>query len=93
MTDTNPKKITIQSDFKYYQNNDFHKLAQETDSKNGLSIKYTNMCFLCAKLEDLELFIANLDHTFDIIGVSETWTLETNQNNQNIKMIPGYQPY
>ena len=51
------------------------------------------MCFLSAKLEDLELFIANLDHTFDIIGVSETWTLETNQNNQNIKMIPGYQPY
>ena len=41
----------------------------------------------------MELFIANLEHTFDIIGVSETWTPEINQNTQNIKMIPGYRPY
>ena len=27
------------------------------------------------------------------IDVSEKWTPEINQNTQNIKMIPGYQPY
>ena len=49
------------------------------------------MCSLHANLEHLELLIANLGHTSDIIGVSETWTGP--QNTQNIKMIPGYQPY
>ena len=45
---------------------------------------YTSICFLSANLEHLELSIANLDHTLDIIGVSDTWTPETNQNTQNI---------
>ena len=43
--------------------------------------------------EHLELLVANLDHTFDLIVLSETWTPEINQNTENIKMIPGYQPY
>ena len=51
------------------------------------------MCSLHANLQHLELLIANLDHTFDIIGVSETRTPEINQNTQNIKMILGYQSY
>ena len=58
--------------------------------KTKSSIIYTNVCSLHT---NLELLIANLDHTFDIIGVSETWTPKINQNTQNIKMVPGYQPY
>ena len=46
VNDTNLEKITIQSNFKHYQNHDFHKL-----------------------------------------------THEINKSTQNIKMIPGYQPY
>ena len=46
-----------------------------------------------ANQEHLELLIANLHYIFDIIGISETWTPEINRNNQNIKMIPGHQPY
>ena len=30
------------ANFKYYQNHDFHKLAQETDSKISASIIHTN---------------------------------------------------
>ena len=41
------------------------------------------MCSLRANLEHLELLIANLDHIFDIVGVSETWTPEINQSTQN----------
>ena len=80
ITDTNLEKITIQSNFKYYQNYDFHELTQETESKKSFSIIHTIICSLRANQEHLELLIANLNHTFDIIGVSETWTPEINQN-------------
>ena len=54
---------------------------------------HPNTCSLHANLEHLKDLIANLDLTFDIIGISERWPPETNQNTQNIKMIPGYQPH
>ena len=76
VTDTNLEKITTQSNFKYYQNHDFHKLAQGMNSKKSFSIIHTNICSLHAKQQHLELLIADLDHTFDIIGVSKTWTPE-----------------
>ena len=41
VTGTNLKKMTIQSNFKYYQNHDLHKLAQETDSKKSFNIIHT----------------------------------------------------
>ena len=39
-----------------------------------LSILYINICSLNANLENLELPLNNLEHSFDIIAVSETWT-------------------
>ena len=46
----------MQSNFKYYQNHDFHKLAQETNSKKPFSIIINiNIYFLRANLEHLEL--------------------------------------
>ena len=72
VNDINLKKITIQSNFKYVQNHDFHKLTQEMDSKKCFTSISNNICSVCANLEDLELIIANLDRTFDIRGVSET---------------------
>ena len=54
---------------------------------------HPNTCSLHANLEHLKVLIDNLHLTFDIIGISETWTPETNQNTQNTKMIPGCQPY
>ena len=54
---------------------------------------HPNTCSLHANLEHLKVLIANLDLTFDIIGISETWKLETNQNTQNTKIKPGYHRY
>ena len=56
--------------------------------KKSFSIIHTNKCSLGVNLEHLELLIANLDHAFHIIGVSETWTPETNQKTQTIEMLP-----
>ena len=36
VSDTNLEKMTIHSNFKYYQNRELHKFAQETNSKKVL---------------------------------------------------------
>ena len=51
---------------------------------------HASICYLRANLEHLKLFIANPDHTFDIIGVLETKTPKINQNIQSIKEYQTY---
>ena len=68
------EELSIQPDFNYYQIHNFQKLAMKLDKRNCFSVLHTNICFLIANLENLELLLANLDHAFDVIGVSETWT-------------------
>ena len=85
--------LSIQPYFNYYQAHAFHKLAMKLDKRNSFSALHTNIWSLSANLEDLKLLLTNLDHTFDIIGVSETWTSENNNNKNTINnhTIPGYQ--
>ena len=52
VTDTNLEKITIQSNFKYYQKPDFHKLAQETDLKK-VSALYILIYVLCMQTNNI----------------------------------------
>ena len=87
--------LSIQPDFNYYQTHDFHKLAMKIDKRNSFSVLHTNICSLSANLENLEKLLTNLDHVFDIKGVSETWTSEnnTNKNTMNNHTIPGYQEF
>ena len=87
--------LSIQPDFNYYQTHDYHKLAMKLDKRNSFSALHTNICSLSANLENLELLLTNLDHAFDIIGVSETWTSENNNNKNTITnhTIPGYQKF
>ena len=56
---------------------------------------HTNIWSLNANLENLELLLTNLDHVFDIIGVSETSTPENNSDNNTINnhIIPSYQKF
>ena len=85
--------MSIQPDFNYYQAHDFHKLAMKVDKKSRFSVLHTNICYLNPNLENLDLFLTNLDHAFDVIGASETWTSENNNNNNTMKnhTIHGYQ--
>ena len=71
----------------------FLNLPKKWIQKKGFTIIHTNIGFLSVNLQSLELIIANLDNSFDLIGVSETWSPKINQNSQNKKMVPGYQPY
>ena len=47
-------------------------LPKKWIQKKSFTIIHTNICFLSVNLQILELIIANLDNSFDLIGVSET---------------------
>ena len=87
--------LSIQPDFNYYQTHDFHKLAMKLDKRNSFSVLQTNICSLSTNLENWELLQTNLDHAFDFLGVSETWTSENNNNKNTINnhTIPRYQKF
>ena len=87
------EELSMQPDFNYYQIYDFHKLTMKLDKRNCFSILHTNICSLNANLE--KLLLTNLDHAFDIVGVSETWTSGNNSNNStmNNHTVPGYQNF
>ena len=57
------------------------------------NILHTNICSLNANLENLELLLNNLEHSFDIIAVSETWTPKNNHTTHSKRNITGYQKY
>ena len=48
---------------------------------------------LCVNLENLELLLNNLEHSFDIIAVSGTWIPKNDQNTHSTRNITGYQKY
>ena len=54
----------LNSNFKHYDNHEFHKLKQKYSNNKNFS------------LETLESLINNLNHDFDVIALSETWTSE-----------------
>ena len=66
--------FVLQPNFKYYDNHDFHKLSKHLHQTNDFSLFHTNICSFNANLENLETLISNLEFSFSVIAVSETWT-------------------
>ena len=85
------QKIALEPNFKYYQNHEFHKLINKLHKK--FSILHVNICSINANSENLELLINNLDHNFDVLALSETWTPKDKQNLGKLNHITGYQKF
>ena len=51
MTDKELDKMMLNSNFKYYDNLEFHKLKQKCSNNKNLSIFHTNICSLQANLD------------------------------------------
>ena len=66
--------FVLQPNFKYYDNHEFHKLSRHLHQTNDFSLFHTNICSLNANLEDLETLISNLESSFSVVAVPETWT-------------------
>ena len=78
LTDKEPDKMMLNSNFKYYDNHEFHKLKQKWSNNRNFSIFHTNIYLLQANSDKLELLTNNLNHDFNVIALSETWTSENN---------------
>ena len=84
--------MVLNSNFKYYDNYEFHWLKEKC-SNNCSSIFHTNICSLQANSEKLEHLANNLNHNFDVTILSETWTSENNNPYFKAPSLQGYQPY
>ena len=79
--------------FDYYQNHDFHKLTMKSNLKNSFSLFHSNIESLNANFENLEKLLTNLNFSFDVIALSETWDYSKNHFNLNFGSLNGYQSY
>ena len=78
--------------YNYFETHDFHTLIQKKQAQNRFSILHTNICFLYANSEDLEILITNLEHNFSVIALSQTWTSKQVTNKQ-LPERRNYQPF
>ena len=86
------ESFTTQTNFDYFQTHDFHKLIQKKQAQNSFSILHTNICSLYANAEDLEMLINNLEHSFRVIALSESWTSKQ-ETNKLFPELRNYQPF
>ncbi|MCP4485566.1 MAG: endonuclease/exonuclease/phosphatase family protein, partial [Flavobacteriaceae bacterium] len=57
------------------------------------SILHTNISSISKNLENIEILLENLDHKFDIIGLSETWHDRNNDDRIKQLNIEGFHNY
>ena len=58
-----------------------------------MGIFHTNICSLQKNINSLEDLLHDLDYSFDIIALSETWNPEKNKDSFSPKKIEGYLDY
>ena len=83
----------LQPNFKYYQNHDFHKLIKGLKGNKTFSLLHTNIYSVQGNFENLQNLIKNLDHSFNVISVSEAWIPESKSEQFNPEILEGYQKY
>ena len=88
--DTN---ISLDMDFKYYDQTDFNNLTKTIDSIKSFSLLHTNISSLNGNGEKLETLINSIDIKFDIIAVTETWNCEKNNHMFSAIEIKNYNEY
>ena len=86
--------LDINSRCDYYTNHDFHKLTTETDKDSKpFSVLHSNIESLMHNFDALETLCANLNYSFDIIGLTETWNPSSNKDKFIPKRLEGYHKY
>ena len=54
-------EFVLRPKFRYYDNQEFHKLSKHLCQTNDFSLFYTNICSLSVNLENLETLISDLE--------------------------------
>ena len=76
--------------FKYYQTHDFHKLSAKIAKEKTFSLKHTNICSLNANVKLLDILLDQLDFSFDLLAVSETWTAKSDHVKSKTGKLPSF---
>ena len=84
--------FVLQPKFKYYDNHEFHMLSKQVHQTHDFSLFHTNIFLLNANLENLETPISNLEFSFSVIAVSETWNPK-GKSEVKPRKVEGYQNY
>ena len=89
------KTLDINAKCNYYTNHDFHKLTLNTknSTKTPLSVLHTNIQSLSHNFDSLEKLCTDLDYSFDIIALSETWNPEKDKSKFIPKQLENYNKY
>ena len=92
-TDIDDTNFSIRRNFDYYDVDTFRNRSSLWDKSKSLSIVHTNICSLQANIDHLEDLIHDMDHSFDIIALTETWNPEGKQKDFSPKRLEGYLDY
>ena len=86
--------ISIKPQFDYYDIDEFKKAKSLVWNKtNFVSIIHTNICSLQANIDKLEDLLHDLDFSFDLIALTETWNSSKSNTPFLPKKLTGYLDY
>ena len=91
MIDRELNEMILNSNFKYYDNHEFHTLKKKCSNNRNSSNFHSNICSLQANSDKLELLTDNLNHDFDVTALSETWTFKNNNLCFEATCLQGHQ--
>ena len=87
------ESMTMRPNFDYYDIDQFRKTKKLWNKNNSLGIFHTNMCSLQANINNLEDLLHDLDYSFDVIALTETWNPEKSKDSFSPKKLEGYLDY
>ena len=85
--------MTLKPNFDYYDIDQFRKTKNLWNKKKSLGIFHTNICSLQKNVDSLEDLLHDLDYSFDVIALTETWNPEKTKDTFRAKQLPGYLDY
>ena len=85
--------MTLKPNFDYYDIDEFKKTKNLWNKKKSLGIFHTNACSLQANIDKVEDLLHDMDYSFDIIALSETWNPENTKDSFRPKRLEGYLEY
>ena len=86
--------ISIKPQFDYYDIDEFKKAKSLVWKKtNSVSIIHTNICSLQANIDKFEDLLHDLDFSFALIALTETWHSSKNNNTFLPKKLTGHLDY
>ena len=92
-SDNTDLNILNNVNFDFYDLHKFHTYTKKGKCNSNFSLLHSNIESLCAKEDRLKIMLTNLDFSFDVIALSETWNPDTNDHKFLAPFLEGYHVY